>query len=171
MRGVDGMKLKYSFTAQDYIDFALRSVKNRNRKILIITGAACFMVLIVILLASNAPLVMIPICAIFVILICAISALLQKAIVKRSAMQNIKSAGTDFFKSDKTLELLDDGIESQSNIGVSKLRYESISNLSKDDRFAYIAVKGGNKLFIPLSTQGVSEFYGVLAEKIKNAAE
>ena len=97
--------------------------------------------------------------------------LLQKAIVKRSAMQNIKSAGTDFFKSDKTLELLDDGIESQSNIGVSKLRYESISNLSKDDRFAYIAVKGGNKLFIPLSTQGVSEFYGVLAEKIKNAAE
>lgn len=165
------MKLKYSFTEQDYIDFALRIVKKRNRKILIIIGIACFVVLTIILLASNAPLVMIPICVIYVILICAISALMQKAMVKRSAMQNIKSAGVDFFKSDRMLELLDDGIGSQSNIGLSKIPYESIADLSKDDRFVYIAIRGGNKIFIPLCTTGVSEFYNVLAENIKNKAE
>lgn len=165
------MKLKYSFTEQDYIDFVFRTVKKRNQKILIITGAVCFMVLIVILLVSNAPLVMVPICAIFVILICFISALLQKAIVKRSAMQNIKSAGTDFFKSDRMLELFDDGMGSQSNIGLSKFPYESIAELSKDDRFVYIAIRGGNKIFIPLCTPGIFEFYNALAENIKNEAE
>ena len=161
------MKLNYSFTEQDYIDFSLRYAKKRNRKILVITSVVLFAVLVVILLASNAPPIMMPICAIFVVIIYALGVLSQNAMLKHSAKQNIESAGNDFFKSDKTLELLDDGIESQSNLGTSKFRYESINSLSKDDRFMGITIKGGSVLFIPLYTPGASEFYDALVEKTR----
>ncbi len=74
------MELKYCFTEQDYIEFALRSTQKRNRKILVIASAFLIVFFTIISIASRAPIEVVVFFVVILLIFVLIVPLMQKAI-------------------------------------------------------------------------------------------
>lgn len=160
------MELKYCFTEQDYIEFAIRSAKKRNRKILIIASACLIVFFAIILITSRASMEIIAFFAVMLLVFVLVVPLMQKVILKQQAKTQIKKLGNDFFASEKCVELTDDSLISISSLATSNVNYKNIVGTYRDDRFAYIEIKSGSKIFIPLSTPGINQFLEALQSKL-----
>lgn len=158
------MKLTYNFTECDYIEFALRSAKKNNKRILTTAALLLTGLFIMILAASHASVKVIIEFAFILIAVIFLNYKLHNIIVKEQAKANIMRLGKKFFKSDKTLYLSDEGIIFSTSVSVKKISIKNIMQIHTDDKFAYIDIIG-SAIFIPLSTPELPVFLSALKDK------
>ncbi len=161
------MELKYYFTEQDYIEFALRSTQMRNRKTLAIASTFLVVLFAIILISSRASTETIVFFVVILLAFILIVPLMQKAIIKQRVKTQIKKLGNDFFTSEKCIELTDDDLILTSSLATSKINYTNIVETHHDERFAYIEIKSGSKIFIPISTPEIDQFLEAVQNKLK----
>lgn len=161
------MELKYCFTEQEYIDFALRVTKKRRQKILAVSFVCLAVFFAILLISTRAPIEVTVLFILILLLFVLVIPFLQRIIITRLTKTQIKKLGNDFFTSEKRIELTDNELISESSLVASKISYGNIVKTYQDDRFAYIEIKGGNKIFIPLSTPGLVQFLDSLKQKIE----
>lgn len=159
------MELKYNFTELEYIDFVLRTAKKRNQKNLLLTTICLAVVFAAILVASHAQALVIALAVVILILFIFVGAFLQKAVIRKMAKDKIKKLGKAFFTQEKAVELTDAGLIMASSLATTKIRYENIVHTYQDDRFSYIEIRGGSKIFIPVGTSGLAQFLDNLKQK------
>ena len=158
------MKLTYNLTECDYIEFALRSAKRNNNKILIIAALLLTGLFITILAASHASVEVIIKFAFILIVVIFLNYKLHNVIVKEQAKANIMKLGKDFFTNDKTLYLSDEEIIFSASVTVKRIRIKDIMQIHTDDKFAYINIIG-SAIFVPLSTPELPVFLSALKNK------
>ncbi len=163
------MKLSYCITTQDYVNFALRSSKKRNQKIRLVMIMSLAVFFTILLSMSSAPIEIWVIFACLLALLVPLEHLFQNVVVKHNAKNSITKIGNNFFDSENSLELSNDGLISNSNLSVSTIKYKNIVKAYCDGRFFYIEIIGGSKFFIPLSTTGLPKFRDELQSKINQA--
>ncbi|MBE6743127.1 MAG: hypothetical protein E7569_02735 [Ruminococcaceae bacterium] len=158
------MKLTYNFTECDYIEFALRSAKKNNKRILTIAALLLTGLFIMILAASHASVKVIIEFAFILIAVIFLNYKLHNIIVKEQAKANIMKLGKDFFTNDKTLYLSDEEIIFSTSVTVKRISIKDIMQIHTDDKFAYIDITD-SAIFIPLSTSKLPVFLSALKDK------
>ena len=158
------MKLTYNLTECDYIEFALRSAKKNNKRILTIAALLLTGLFIMILAASHASVKVIIEFAFILIAVIFLNYKFHNVIVKEQAKANIMKLGKDFFTNDKTLYLSDAEIIFSTSVTVKRIGIKDIMQIHTDDKFAYIDIID-SVIFIPLNTPELPVFLSVLKNK------
>lgn len=158
------MKITYNFTERDYIEFALRSAKKNNKKILIVAALLLTGLFIMILAACHAPVEAVIEFAFILMVVLFSNYQLHQLIVREQAKANILKLGKAFFANQKTLSLSDEELTYSTITSVKKNNISDIMQVHTDDKFAYIDTID-IELFIPLSTPNLPAFLIALKDK------
>lgn len=158
------MKITYNFTERDYIEFALRSAKKNNKKILMVAALLLTGLFVIILAACHAPVEVVIEFAFILIVVLFSNYQLHQFIVREQAKANILKLGKAFFANQKTLSLSDEEFTYSTITLVKKNRINDIMQIHTDDKFAYIDTID-SELFIPLSTPDLPVFLSALKDK------
>jgi hypothetical protein len=164
------MKLTYKSTAEDYRKYANKIIKPQNRKFSLSMCCICLGFILAFRLYFQLPPVAYILALIFA-LVCFI--VILRALNERSLKAintNIRKTGAEYYESDRTIDLLEDALETKSTLRHTVTPLYGIQSVSEDEDFIVIKFKLSDQIYIPIkgihNIEDKDVFVSELKEKI-----